>query len=255
MTRPVGIAARTESRASRATMVAVGASVLVHLGAGWLLWRAATVPIERAGFGSPAPAMTVELFEAPEEAPVPPLRPSRTLPAVAPSTAPAAASVSALTVPTTVSTPRTSVAPAPGPASGLLTPTGLESSPDPVSAGVVVPDTPVLAALPEVLQAPDLRYPTAAYADGRSGAVDLRVFLARDGTVVGVQVLQATPPGLFDASAVQAFYQARFAPVDGSAWPTRGPGLPGQTPVVAHVDVHVDYQVPPTGEAPGAPVP
>lgn len=126
-------------------------------------------------------------------------------------------------------------------------PTTAPAAPSPLSLGAVVPGTPALLQVPEVVLAPDLRYPAEALTDGRNGSVDARVFLARDGTVVGVQVLASTPPGLFDTATARAFYAARFAPLaDGEG----GPDDPG---TIVHVDVHVDYQVPPDGEAVGAP--
>jgi len=49
-------------------------------------------------------------------------------------------------------------------------------------------------------------------AGARGGVVVLRLYINEHGTVDRAEVLRSTPPGLFDASAVDAFSNARFSP-------------------------------------------
>jgi TonB family protein len=62
-------------------------------------------------------------------------------------------------------------------------------------------------------------YPTAAFEQGLSGKVELRVDIGVDGRVTDVTVLSATPPGVFEAAALGAARQWTFSPAlrDGKA--------------------------------------
>jgi len=71
-------------------------------------------------------------------------------------------------------------------------------------------------------------YPDAA--DLRTGKVVLRVLISETGHVDDVAVVRASPPGLFDASAVEAFSKARFSP-----------GLAGGVAVKSQITVEVDF--------------
>ena len=51
-----------------------------------------------------------------------------------------------------------------------------------------------------------------AEAGRRGGAVVLRLFINERGGVDNVEVMNSAPPGLFDASALEAFGAARFSP-------------------------------------------
>ena len=55
-------------------------------------------------------------------------------------------------------------------------------------------------------------YPTAAFEQGVSGKVELRVDIGADGRVTDVTVLSATPPGVFEAAALGAARQWTFSP-------------------------------------------
>jgi protein TonB len=59
--------------------------------------------------------------------------------------------------------------------------------------------------------APD--YPKAALAEGLSGKVRLRLTVNAEGKVAQAVVLQATPPGVFDAAAIAAVRKWRFKPL------------------------------------------
>ncbi len=51
-----------------------------------------------------------------------------------------------------------------------------------------------------------------AEAGSRGGVVVLRLFINERGGVDKAEVLNSAPPGLFDASALEAFGNARFSP-------------------------------------------
>ena len=63
---------------------------------------------------------------------------------------------------------------------------------------------------PRPLQDIDPVYPEAAGL--QEGVVVLRLLISSSGEVDEVAVVRATPPGLFDESALQAFRKARFSP-------------------------------------------
>lgn len=46
----------------------------------------------------------------------------------------------------------------------------------------------------------------------QEGSVVLRLLISTSGEVDEVAVLRSTPPGLFEASALQAFAKAKFSP-------------------------------------------
>lgn len=64
-------------------------------------------------------------------------------------------------------------------------------------------------------------YPDDAVAQRMSGRVRLQLKLEADGRVSAVEVVEADPPGVFDASAVRAFRAARFSPAQRGGRPVR----------------------------------
>jgi protein TonB len=73
-------------------------------------------------------------------------------------------------------------------------------------------------------------YPSAAKRDGIEGSVDLEVTISSRGVVEDVSVVHATPPDMFEKSAVAAVRKWKYDPrfVD---------GLPSET----HVKVHLEF--------------
>jgi periplasmic protein TonB len=73
-------------------------------------------------------------------------------------------------------------------------------------------------------------YPSAAKKEGISGFVDLEITISSQGVVEDATVLQSTPPGMFDKSAVAAVRKWKYDPrfVDGIA-------------SNAHVKVHLEF--------------
>jgi protein TonB len=63
---------------------------------------------------------------------------------------------------------------------------------------------------PTPMQAIEPDYPEAA--GMQEGSVVLRLLISSSGDVDEVAVVRATPPGLFEASALQAFAKAKFSP-------------------------------------------
>lgn len=64
-------------------------------------------------------------------------------------------------------------------------------------------------------------YPPEADRRRVSGKLLLQLKLQADGRVSDLQVLRASPPGVFDESALQAFRSARFAPAQKNGRPVR----------------------------------
>jgi protein TonB len=62
-------------------------------------------------------------------------------------------------------------------------------------------------------------YPSAAKKDGIAGSVDLEVTISKQGVVEDVSIIQATPPDMFEKSALAAVRKWKFDPrfVDGLA--------------------------------------
>jgi len=73
-------------------------------------------------------------------------------------------------------------------------------------------------------------YPSAAKKDGIAGSVDLEITVSAQGAVENVSVIQATPPDMFNKSAIAAVRKWKYDPrfVD---------GLPSQ----AHLKVHLEF--------------
>jgi protein TonB len=64
-------------------------------------------------------------------------------------------------------------------------------------------------------------YPVDADRKQVSGKVRLQLKLEADGRISDIEVVSATPPGLFDESALRAFRDARFAPAQKGGHPVR----------------------------------
>ena len=73
-------------------------------------------------------------------------------------------------------------------------------------------------------------YPSTAKRDGTKGSVDLEVTISSRGVVEDVSVIAATPPDMFEKSAVAAVRKWKYDPrfVDGLA-------------SEAHLKVHLDF--------------
>lgn len=74
---------------------------------------------------------------------------------------------------------------------------------------------------PKPLQPINPGYPLEARRSGIEGSVVLEIRLDQAGEVQDVKVVEADPPGVFDASALAAFSHARFAPARRNGLPVR----------------------------------
>ena len=81
---------------------------------------------------------------------------------------------------------------------------------------------------PRPLEDIEPKYPDGA--DLRTGRVVLRLLIGDTGLVDDVAVVRAHPPGLFDASALEAFSKARFSP-----------GMAGGVAVKSQITVEVEF--------------
>ena len=113
------------------------------------------------------------------------------------------------------------VAPASRELSAERSPQSLLDAPDYVLASL-------LNVRPRPLEDIEPKYPDGV--DQRTGKVVLRLLIGDTGHVDDVAVVRATPPGLFDASAIEAFAKARFSP-----------GLTGGVAVKSQMTVEVDF--------------
>jgi protein TonB len=64
-------------------------------------------------------------------------------------------------------------------------------------------------------------YPYDADRQRLSGKVRLQLKLEADGRIGDIEIVSATPPGVFDESAIRAFRDARFAPAQKNGRPVR----------------------------------
>ncbi|MDP1529443.1 MAG: TonB family protein [Rhodoferax sp.] len=159
--------------------------------------------------------------ETPDDAPVPLLAPSETAEAlpVAEPVAPPPAAVAPMATDAQPAAPAPA-APQPEPAS---------VPPVAPAPGVTITSSVDLTyysardvdvhprALREIV--PD--YPPDADRQRLSGSVRLQLKLEADGRVSDIDVVSATPPGVFSESAIQAFRDARFAPAQKNGRPVR----------------------------------
>lgn len=145
-------------------------------------------PASETAAPEPAPR-----FEPARSAPEKPLTDRVAVPVAAPSPVPRVSEMPASAVPT--ATPPESVAAPVTPASvSPLTYLG--------SGGLDPPPRPLTDIDPAV----------PAEAGPRGGVVVLRLYINERGGVDKAEVLNSAPPGLFDASALEAFGNARFSP-------------------------------------------
>lgn len=164
----------------------------------------------------PAPPVTAPVAEPetppPEPAPAAPPKPVPPAPTPAPNAAPA---VQAETASPPALSPGISAAVNPVPQPNSVLPA--------VNVPLLVDPTYYTAkqldVQPRALAAINPVYPQGAVARGTAGWVTLKLKLDEHGKVEDVEVSDASPPGIFDQSALDAFRNAHFAPAqkDGRA--------------------------------------
>ena len=210
-------------------MVAAGVlSVAVHAA---VLFTSPRSGSSAASGAPPAPVLTTRLVAVPpvavaKQEPLPLPSPPVVVEPLPPAEAPRIATV-APTVDREAVAARPQVPPAepsPTPPDSALAPRlpAVPSAAPPVAIAEATPVTaPPAPAMtyrgstgldppPRPLGEIDPLVPEAAGA--RGGVVVLRLYINEHGSVDKAEVLQSTPPGLFDASALEAFSHARFSP-------------------------------------------
>jgi len=175
----------------------------------------APAPVEPAPSAEPPKVVTVAPTRDREAA----LSRPAELPPVSPAPAPAPAVVpdpppapKALSAPP-ASPPVVDATPIPAPPAPTLTYHG--------SMGLDPPPRPLS----------DIEQLVPEAAGSRGGTVVLRLFINEQGTVDKAEVLRSTPPGLFDATALEAASRARFSP-----------GYLAGVPVKSQVTFEVKYR-------------
>ena len=187
-----------------------------------------------AGVSVEAPVIEVRLV-APSPAPAanaPPPLPVAPEPDVAP-VAQLAPSPAPEALP--VARPPPAVAPLPAPAAPPpAVPAAAEAAPAPAPAAVPVPAAALTSSVdltyynardldvqPHALRVIRPDYPVEADRQRVSGTLRLQLKLEADGRVSDIEVVSATPPGVFEDSAIKAFRDARFAPAQKNGRPVR----------------------------------
>jgi protein TonB len=74
---------------------------------------------------------------------------------------------------------------------------------------------------PRALREIEPDYPRDADRQRLSGRVRLQLKLETDGRISDIEVVSATPPGVFEESSIKAFRDARFAPAQKNGRPVR----------------------------------
>ncbi len=184
-----------------------------------------------------APAIEARLVSAPvappaaETPPAPevkvPEKPPKAVPLLAPSETPEALPVAEPPAPPPAE---------PEPPAAEAPPAAADPRPAPVAASPAVP-APVatitssvdltfytardLDVQPRALREIVPDYPSDADRRRLSGKVRLQLKLEADGRVSDIGIVSASPPGIFDESAIKAFREARFAPAQKGGRPVR----------------------------------
>ncbi|OYW40731.1 MAG: energy transducer TonB [Hydrogenophilales bacterium 12-61-10] len=179
-----------------------------------------------------APPPAVPVVAAPEASPTesPRLLPSalpETLPVALPDMAPPKPATIAPVPPAPAaiaSAPSAPAQPAASPPTGTAAPD--QATPPPAAAITSAVDLTYYNARevdvhPRALGQVVPDYPAEADRRRVSGKLLLQLKLQADGRVSDLQVLKASPPGVFDESALQAFRSARFAPAQKNGRPVR----------------------------------
>lgn len=208
----------------RRPLAAVWISLALHL-ALIALVQVAPPPAVRIG----EPAIEVRLLSAPEDAlPIPaPALDAPDMPLI-PQLAPSEAEQAM------PATPTPPAVPPPEPMADSQAPAPEADAGDAVAAADPAPALAITSAVdltyytareldvqPRALRdiVPD--FPAEADRQRLSGKVRLQLKLDADGRIDGIEIVEANPPGVFDASAVDAFRNALFAPAQRNGRPVR----------------------------------
>lgn len=194
------------------------------------------VPPASLSLGAPAiEARLVSAPVAPPAAKTPPApevkvpeKPPKAVPLLAPSETPEALPVAESPAsPPTEPEPPAAEAPSAAPADPLPAPVATSpAAPVPVATITSSVDLTFYSARdldeqPRALREIVPDYPSDADRRRLSGKVRLQLKLEADGRVSDIGIVSASPPGVFDESAIKAFRAARFAPAQKNGRPVR----------------------------------
>jgi len=219
MPRPPDLQEPQLSPAAQRVVAALSISVAIHLALIGLLRITpaatpvyTTPPVLQARLKAPVPqpvplpvtSLTPLLKQTPDTvAPALPSPAPVPAPVALPNLAPQAAPVSPASPALPAATESVSAAPSPG----ALPTVNVPLLVDPTFYTAKEVDVH-----PRALIQIDPVYPLDATRRGIAGSVTLTLRLDETGAVQDVQVSDASPPGVFDQSALDAFHKARFAP-------------------------------------------
>lgn len=185
--------------------------------------------VAASGAPSPAPPPILTVRRLPMVPPAePPPAPSRAAGAAASSPPPAPLALPPLALPPMPAAagaplpppvPLALTAPLPSllpPIASLLPAVGTHGAED---GGDVLPPPADVPAERDGLLDVERFYPRAARARGLSGSTAVRIAIASDGRVTSVQVLESTPPGVFEAAAERLAHNLRFRPATAGGRP------------------------------------
>ena len=211
MSRPPELKEPELSPAAQRVVAALSISIAVHLA---LIGLLRVTPVASSVPFAPVLQARLEPLAPPTvQIPVPSLKPIlRQTPQESAPPAPVAVVAQA---PVPVPVPATSLLPSPPVTATPPTP-GVVSALPSVKVPLLVDPTFYTAkevdvhprALSEIVPL----YPAQATRNGQTGSVTLSLKLDETGAVQDVSVTDATPPGVFDQSALDAFHNAHFAP-------------------------------------------
>ncbi|MHB1176255.1 MAG: energy transducer TonB [Sulfuriferula sp.] len=223
MPRPAELQEPELSPAMQRVVAAMSISIAVHLALiGLLRVNAVTapapadIPVIQARLQPPLPPpVTAPPAAAPVAKPEtpPPAAPPKPVPLAPAPKAPPAVQAETVSPPAVSTAMPAAVNPVPQPNSVLPA----------VNVPLLVDPTYYTAkqldVQPRALAAINPVYPQGAVARGTAGWVTLKLKLDERGKVEDVEVSDASPPGIFDQSALDAFHNAHFAPAqkDGRA--------------------------------------
>lgn len=119
-------------------------------------------------------------------------------------------------------------APQPSPSAPAVPVAAPSAAPAPVPAAALTSAVDLtyytareLDVLPHALRQVEPHYPDDAERQRLSGSVRLQLKLEADGHISDIKVVSATPPGVFEDSALKAFDNVRFAPAQKNGHPVR----------------------------------
>ena len=78
-----------------------------------------------------------------------------------------------------------------------------------------------LDAMPQITQKTEPEYPLQAKENGITGHVKVELFIDEEGKVVTIDVLESTPPGVFEPPSIKAFSNQLFVPGQIKAIPVK----------------------------------